>query len=75
LALTRQEVADLLGVSLRTVGYAIARGDLRVMRLGRCTRIPVKEFLRVLHGQRVRQEREPSVYGYSEAWVADHSDN
>lgn len=36
------EAADILGVSRNTIYLAIARGDLRVVKLGRRTLIPAE---------------------------------
>lgn len=40
LAYTIREAAQALGVSERTVRRAIAAGKLRVVRIGRCVRVP-----------------------------------
>lgn len=46
---TREEVADLLRVSLNTVLRMEARGEIPTIRFGkRCVRIPADSVLRVL---------------------------
>lgn len=46
--LTREEVADLLRVSLNTILRMEARGEIPTVRFGkRCVRIPAEAVLRV----------------------------
>jgi excisionase family DNA binding protein len=50
--LTRGEVADVLGVSVQTVGRIIARGELETVRVGeRFVRIAAKSLERYLQAQ------------------------
>jgi excisionase family DNA binding protein len=48
LAFNRRETADVLRVSLRTVDYLLAQGDLRGRRIGRRVVIPKTEIDRLL---------------------------
>jgi excisionase family DNA binding protein len=48
--LSRQEVAGALRLSLRSVDYLIARGELRVRRVGRRVLIPRAEVERFAGG-------------------------
>jgi len=50
-ALTAFEAADQLGVHVLTVRRAIARGELRAVRVGRAVRIPVKALDEFLEGR------------------------
>ena len=50
LAFTIREAAHRLGVSERTVRRAIAAGKLRVVRLGRCVRVPLDSLSALLSG-------------------------
>jgi len=56
-------VAQLLGVSTRTVQNLLARGDLRGVRVGRQWRIPPQELARFLAGERT--DPSPSRNGSS----------
>ncbi len=47
-ALSRQDVADALGLSIRSVDYAIARGDLVAKHYGRRVLVPGAEIERYL---------------------------
>lgn len=52
--LSRKDSAQLLGISLRSVDYAIARGLIRPRRIGRRVMLPRTELLRFAskdHGQ------------------------
>ena len=49
IALSKQEVADILGVSLRTIDRLIAVKELQVRRLGRRVLIPKAALERFLH--------------------------
>ena len=59
LVLTREETAGALRLSLRTVDNLIARGELRVRRVGRRVLIPTDEVTRFANG--VRDEATPLV--------------
>jgi excisionase family DNA binding protein len=48
LAFSRREAADMLRVSLRTVDYLLASGELRSRRIGRRVVIPRMEVERLL---------------------------
>jgi excisionase family DNA binding protein len=48
LAFNRREAADVLRVSLRTVDYLLAQGNLRGRRIGRRIVIPKTEIDRLL---------------------------
>lgn len=50
LAYTPQEAADELRVCRATIYNLIARGELRVVKLGRATRIPADELRRLMGG-------------------------
>lgn len=47
LAYSPAELAVALGVTRQTVHNLIARGDLRAVKVGRCTRIPASEAFRM----------------------------
>ena len=47
-ALTRSQVAELLGVDGRTVSRSIEEGSIPSLRLGRRLLIPTEAFLRLL---------------------------
>jgi excisionase family DNA binding protein len=47
-ALSRQDVAQALGLSLRSVDYAIARGDIMAKRYGKRVLVPTAEIGRYL---------------------------
>jgi excisionase family DNA binding protein len=49
--ITPAEAAEVLGISVRTVYRVIRRGDLPVVRVGRCPRIPVKAMNRWVDSQ------------------------
>lgn len=49
-AFTVDEFATRWNVSPRTVERAIARGEIKVRRIGRLVRIPAKEVRRLLGG-------------------------
>ncbi|HVV76329.1 MAG TPA: helix-turn-helix domain-containing protein [Mycobacteriales bacterium] len=48
--LTPEETAERLRVSKWTVYKAIKAGDIRVIKLGRCLRVPPAEIDRLLEG-------------------------
>ncbi len=50
LALTIREAAQTLGVSERTIRRAIAARKLRVVRIGRCVRVPQDSISALLSG-------------------------
>lgn len=45
---TKQQVADLLAVSVQTVGRLIKNDDLKAIRIGRQVRIPEESVLTYL---------------------------
>lgn len=49
--LTRTEVARLMRIDVRTVGYAIENGDLPSIKVGRRILIPRKPLLDLLEGR------------------------
>jgi excisionase family DNA binding protein len=49
-ALTRRQVAVALQVSEALVDKWIRLGKIRVLKLGRCSRIPLEELNRVMKG-------------------------
>jgi excisionase family DNA binding protein len=49
-AFTTTELAKRWGISLRSVERAIARGEIRAIKIGRCVRISSKEVRRLLAG-------------------------
>lgn len=54
-ALTIREAAQALGVSERTVRRAVAAGKLRVVRIGRCVRVPQDSISALLSTANVRE--------------------
>ena len=56
-ALRVQEVAELLGLSERTVYSLIRRGELRAIRLGRTWLVPAKALEALLEGTPQEEER------------------
>lgn len=50
-AVSVNEAADALGVSARTVWRMISGGQLQVVRIRRCTRIPRKLIEELLNGE------------------------
>lgn len=51
ITITMQKAAEDSGLSLRTLQYAIARGQLRSAALGRRRLIPAEALLRFLPGR------------------------
>ena len=47
LAYTPAEVAAAIGVTRQTIHNLIGRGELRAVKVGRCTRIPASEARRL----------------------------
>ena len=47
LAYSPAELAEALGVTRQTVHNLIRRGELRAVKIGRTTRIPASEALRI----------------------------
>lgn len=56
--LRRRDVAELLGVSVRTVNRLAARGELGVVRIGRGARFQSDDVLALI--ERSREERRRS---------------
>lgn len=54
-ALTRKQVAEVLGVDPRTVTAGIADGTIPALRLGRRVLIPRERFLALIEGAQVTQ--------------------
>jgi excisionase family DNA binding protein len=50
LAYSPAELAEALGVTRQHVHNLIQRGELRAVKVGRCTRIPATEATRLLAG-------------------------
>jgi excisionase family DNA binding protein len=69
---TRREVADIIGVSTRTVDRIIAAGRLAFVRVGGGVRIPAEELDRYLLSQ-YRQPALPMEYPHPRR--ADTADN
>jgi excisionase family DNA binding protein len=47
------EAAELLGISRSTMYQLIASGQVKVLRIGRATRVPRQELMRLIGGQGV----------------------
>jgi excisionase family DNA binding protein len=58
-ALRRKEAAELLGISVRTLDRAIARGDVKAKRYGSRLLLPMSELERFLGGLPERALQNP----------------